>query len=312
MRRSDGRVLPALLLAVAVGALAWWSLSSSGDGGELATGRDASAAPVDGPRAVIPGAAGSVDLVCELLPPERLAALPSQAERYSGLRDPASPYLARPRFALFEAERLLAFEPDLVLAHSWQSVETVARLREAGVEVLEIEDPADWDGLVALVERLGEALGSQEAAERLLARCEVRRQALAARRADRPELTALAYSNGGTGGWMAGAGTTNHEILRLAGLRNLAADRDGHVQVSFEELLVMDPDVLVVGSPADAQEPGGTLELLRNEPALAGLRAVAEDRLVVLDSWLYTTLSQHLLDAAEEVLDQLEAFEPPR
>lgn len=255
------------------------------------------------PMAILPGAAGSVDLVCALVPPERLAALPDQALRYSGLRDPDSPYLSRPRFDVYEAERVLAVMPDLVLTHPWQSPDTTARLREAGVDVVQLPDPEDWPGLVEQVRQVGELLGAEAAAANLLERCDAKLQEITSEAERRPVWTALAYSHGGAGGLVAGAGTTNDEILRLAGMRNIAP-RAGHTALSFEELLVLDPDVLLVGGEADSQESGGTLAVLRSEPALAGLAAVAEDRIVVLESWLYTTLSHHLLDAAEEVLEQ--------
>ena len=50
--------------------------------------------------------------------------------------------------------------------------------------------------------------------------------------------------------------------------------------------------------------------MLRSEPALATLAAVADDRIVVLEPWLYTTLSHHLVDAAEEVFAQTERWAP--
>jgi len=85
------------------------------------------------PERVVPGAAGSADVVCALLPPGRVAALPGQALRYSGVRDPESPYLALPQFHVYEAEPILSHRPDLVLAHPWQVGETTLRLQEAGV-----------------------------------------------------------------------------------------------------------------------------------------------------------------------------------
>jgi iron complex transport system substrate-binding protein len=261
------------------------------------------------PVAILPAASGSVDLVCALVPPERVAALPDLALRYSGLRDPDSPYLARPRFDVYEAERVLSVAPDLVLAHPWQSPDTTARLREAGVEVVVLPDPVDWAGVVEQVGQVGELLGAEQAADDLLARCDAKLRSIRSEAADRPGWTALAYSYGGAGGLVAGAGTTNDEIFRLAGLTNISP-RAGHTALTFEELLVLDPDVLVIGGQADKQQAGGTLAVLRSEPALAGLRAVVEDRIVVLDSWLYTTLSHHLLDAAEEVLVQSADWAP--
>jgi len=262
------------------------------------------------PQAVLPAAAGSVDIVCALLPPERVAGLPEPALRYTGLRGDDNPYLALPRFSVYEAERVLALQPDLVLAHGWQSAETTTRLRAAGLEVVLLDDPNSWAEVSASIRRVAALVQAEPEAEALLARAATRLDALARRRAARETRGAVAFSDGGAGGWLAGAGTTQDEILRLAGLRNLAAEagRVGHVEVSWEQLLQLDPDVIVVGGAADSQAQDGTAGLLRQEPALASLRAVAEDRVVVLDSWLFTTLSFHLLDAAEQLADRLDAL----
>ena len=264
------------------------------------------------PSAVLPAAAGSVDVLVALLDPVDLAGMPAQARRYSGLRNPRSPYLALPSFAAYEAERVLALQPDLVFAHEWQSPDTTARLREAGVEVVVLDDPTDWEGVAAQMRLLGQILGgdAQERAEQLLADYELRIAALREQHPPEP-LGALAYSNGGAGS-VAGADTSVDEILRLAGLRNLAgeAGRSGYSGLSFEELIVIDPDVFVVGGEADAQGVGGTAAVLRCEPALAGLSAVVDDRIVVLEPWLYTTLSHHMVDAAEEVAAQTQRWAP--
>jgi iron complex transport system substrate-binding protein len=277
------------------------------DGGELVL--------AGSPQHIVPAAAGSVDLLCELVPPERIAALPDQALRYSGLRDPGDPHLARPRFDAYEAEPLLAAEPDLVIAHGWQRGETTARLREAGVPVLVLGDPTSWAETRDVITLLGRILDAEDAAADLVARYDERVDALAARRALRgARPTALAYSNGGAGGWVAGADTTCHEFMELAGLDNLAArdGQTGHRTITYEELLLLDPDVFVVSGAADAQSPGGTAALLRNEPALASLRAVAADRILVLEPWLYTSVSQHVVDAAEQLADSLDALPAAR
>ena len=44
---------------------------------------------------------------------------------------------------------------------------------------------------------------------------------------------------------------------------------------------------------------GGTAGLLREESVLAELVAVREQRIVVLDAWLYNTLGLHSVHAAE-------------
>ena len=266
---------------------------------------DTGSGPVPNPRAqaVLPASAGAVDLVARLLPPERVCAMPAQALRYSGLRDASNPHLALPTFAVYESERVLDHKPDLVLAHGWQKLDTTSRLREAGIPVVVLHDAVDWQEIRAQILEVGRLLDVEPEAELLVAGYDRRLTSLNTELTGQRRPTALCYTNGGAGGWVAGAGTTNDTALELAGLRNLAAEsgRRGHVSITFEELLLLDPEIIVVGGEADAQQPGGTAELLRTAPALAELRAVREGGVLVLDSWLYTTTSHHVVDAAVEM-----------
>jgi iron complex transport system substrate-binding protein len=286
--------------------------AASASGQATRTGPDGTVWPIldPAPQAVIPASAGVVDMVCALLPPERVAALPSQALRYSSMRDARSPHLARPTFTVYESERILVHEPDLVMADTWQSADTTQRLREADVSVLVLPEATDWASIRQLILDVATVLGAEPEGARLVGAYDRRVSELQRATEGRERPTAICYSNGGAGGWIAGAGTTNDEALGLAGLRNLAAEggRRGHVAVSFEELLLLDPDLIVVGGQAAAQEPGGTAALLLSTPALADLRAVRDGRILVIESWLYTTTSQYVVDAAEEIARLAEPY----
>jgi len=254
------------------------------------------------PMRIVPASSAAVDMVCALVVPERIAGLPAQAADYSGLGARGAEgeaYLRRPQFQAYAAEPLLALSPDLVLADNWQLADTTARLREAGVPVVALTSLESLADVRETFLVLGRLLGVEERARAEVAALDVRVTALAAGAERRRGHSALAYSNGGAGGWVAGAGTAADEWIRLAGLTNAAADRVGHQRCSFEELLAMDPDLLVVSGPATFDRKGATESLLRAEPALAGLRALSGRHLIVLPAWLYDTVSQHVVTAAE-------------
>jgi len=303
--RCLGFALGVLLLAACGGDGARASGQARGDAArpsrELTLPDGSSIRVPVAPARIIPASAGLVDLLTALVPPERIAALPRQALGFSGLRDAASPYLARPQFGVYAAEPLLAMDPDLVVADSWQTADTGDRLREAGVAVLEVGRMERLEQVRATLRLLARATGSEADCEALLAGLDLRLAALEESAPRRAGLRALAYTNGGTGGWAAGAGTTADEWITLAGMTNAAAEagRVSHVRFTFEELLLLDPDVIVVSAPDGAGEDGGTAALLRSEPALASLQAVRNERIVPMPAWLYDTISQHIVTAAE-------------
>ena len=268
---------------------------------------------------IVPASATAVDFVTALAEPGRVAGFPVQALEYSTLHGAPAAFRDHPRFEAWLAEPVLALAPDLVVVDPYQAVETNARLAEAGVRVHRLPEIADLDGAWRALEELASVLGTPEQRLReLRAERDGRLARLAERRAARAvEPRALCYSNFGSAGWTAGAGTTIDDAMRLAGCVNVAAEagREGHVGIDFEELLALDPDLILVSRPlamgeGPAGDRGGASEaLLRGEPALAGLRAVREDRIVSLAAWLYATGSHEILRAAEALAAELDALE---
>ncbi len=267
---------------------------------------------------VVPASATAVDLTAALLEPGRIAGFPEQALEYSTLHAGDEAFAEHPRFFAWLAEPVLALAPDVVVVNPWQAKDTNERLSEAGICVLELPEIASWADARAALLWLGGALGEDQRAAALVveldARVERLRERARARDGARPR--ALCYSNFGSAGWTAGARTTVHEMMTLAGLENVAATsgREGHVGLTFEQLLLHDPDLILVSRPlaqgaAHAGDRGGASErLLRSEASLAGLRAVREDRIVSLPAWLYAAASHELVSGAEVLADEVDAL----
>jgi iron complex transport system substrate-binding protein len=257
---------------------------------------------------VLPGNAAWVDFVALLVPPARACALPEAALGYSRLAGEPGHWGQLPRFSGFRTEELLAFEPDLVLAHDWQDPETLACLRRAGVTVLSLPVPGSWQEIHATLELLGTVLGEPERARELLARQEERRVTLAERMRPYAGLRALSYTNLGSGGWMAGSGTTAQVLFELAGLRNAAAEVGlaGDGPASQERLIALDPDLFLVGAPDRSETSPPSAQVLRSDPVLAGLAAIRADRIVALPAPLFTSASPELLRGAERLADEVE------
>jgi iron complex transport system substrate-binding protein len=272
---------------------------------------------------ILPASVRALEFLSALVGPERLAGLPEQGFEYATLGAEEQRFASLPRFDTYLAEPILALRPELVLCDPWQQIETNERLREAGVRVLVLPDTVTWrDGARVLTE-LGDKLGVPEKAAAAVAGLERRVEALAAGAVARRGLRAVPYSNFGSQGFSAGESTTIDEILKLAGLRNAVSEsgRKGHLNLSFEELLVLDPDLIVVSTPlhtdvGHAGDRGGASRtVLLAEPALSKLRAVREDRIVGISPGHYACASQRVVDAAEalaQAVDRMLAANPER
>ena len=260
------------------------------------------------PMRVVPTNATAVDYVLDLIEPARVVALPDTVEDYATVSLELERWPAERRFSQFSAEVLLDFDPDLVIVSPWQDQSTIERLSESGVRVVELPKVESLDDIRASIRVAAEALQAEERAQLLLADFDARVEALERAARARGRVAGLVYTNYGSGGWAAGGGTTAHHMLLLAGVDNVAAEagRQGHDMLGIEELLSMDPDILVISQAS--RDYGVTRAFLEQEPALASLGAIAEGRIVELPAALFSTASHHLLDAAEALAREVDAL----
>ncbi len=268
------------------------------------------------PERIVPSSARGIEFLAALVGPERVAALPEQVFEYATLCGQETSFAALPRFQAYAAEPLLALRPDLVLGDPWQAPETHERLREAGVSVLVLPQTHSWRESAELLVALGRVLDREGRAREVVADLEARAAALERSGAARAGLRAAGYSNFGSQGASAGSGTTLDEMIRLSGMVNAVAQsgRSGHGPLSFEELLLLDPDVIVVSRPlsipaGQAGDRGGASEtILFAEPSLASLRAVRERRIVSLPPGLYACASHLIVAGAETLAAEVDAL----
>jgi iron complex transport system substrate-binding protein len=274
------------------------------------------------PQRVVPVSATAVDIAAALLEPARIAGVPEQAFEYSTLHSlhdrgaEAALWDRVPRFDAYLAEPVLQLVPDLVLADPWGSKDTSERLRAAGVPLCTLPEVKSWADARAALELAARVFGAEDRAAAKIADLEQRVARLRERPGRRRGLRAVTYSNFGSAGWTAGLSTTIHEEMTLAGITNAVAvsGREGHVQITFEELIVLDPDLILVSKPlkmpaGTAGDRGGASEaLLTNEPSLRSMRAVREKRIVSLPAWLFATSSHELVTAAETLAREVDAL----
>lgn len=184
------------------------------------------------------------------------------------------------------AEAIHASAPDLVLAGTFDRGETLDLLRRLGHRI-EVFPPAEsFDQMRAQILRMGALLGTEPAAEALIAEIDA---GLASDAPSGPApRAALYYANGYT----SGAGTLADAVLRAAGITNIAADlgRQGLTRLDLELVLLSEPDLLVTGQ--DYGSPALAQGILRH-PALRASGA----RLVRVEDSLWTCGTPRVLDA---------------
>lgn len=150
-------------------------------------------------------------------------------------------------------ESLLATRPDLAVRYWGGDQRMLEALRRRGVQVVQLDDAQDFDGVRANVRRVASAMRREAAGRRLLADMDAD---LAAARGAWGGKRALYVTSGG---FTAGQGTLVDAMLRAAGLQNAAAG-PGFAPVSLERLVLAPPALFVKGffdrRRADWRGPG--------------------------------------------------------
>lgn len=211
-----------------------------------------------------------------------LIAAPGQLVSVSAVaRDPVSSAMAREAAAYpanhGAAEEIFLLAPDLVLGGEFMRPDTRATLERLGLKVETLPIETSFAQSRANILRVGALLGREDRAAALAAEMDAGLEA--GRETPAPgarPTAALLYS----GGYTSGAGTLADEILKRAGLDNLAA-RDGVqglARLPLERLVMEAPDLLVLGQ--NYGKPALAQEILRH-PAV---RALGADRAAIADT----------------------------
>ncbi len=145
-----------------------------------------------------------------------------------------------------DLERIVALQPDLVLAWPYTTPGQLASLRAQHIAVF-TSSPATIAGIAADVERLGTLAGTESVAHAVAASLRQREQALAARYRDRPRLTVF-YEIWNEPMFTIGGKHLITEAIALCGGENVfAALTMPAPSVTVEAVIAAAPDVIVGG-----------------------------------------------------------------
>ena len=245
------------------------------------------------PRRVVSQTVGTDEMLLALADPGQIAALSNLGRdaRYSPVAGQARAY---PSLKDSDAESVLSFHPDLVLAASYTRPETLALLRRAGVRLVVLDHFDTLEDVYADLRTLGRELGHPKRAEALIAQCRARVAALARRLQGVRPVRVLAAS---IYPFTAGSGTTFQDLCDHAGAINVAAEAGlkGHQPTPTERLLTWNAEVLVADDEPDIKARLGQI------PAYRFLPAFQAGRLVLMPEPLLSSVSQHRIDAYEQL-----------
>jgi iron complex transport system substrate-binding protein len=155
------------------------------------------------------------------------------------------------------------------------------------------------------IRRIADALGVPDNGDRLVFTMQARMNAIAARAStasSRTRVLCIEWIDPlmSSSGWMP-------EVVQLSGGTSLLSEPGKHSQwITWENVLAADPDAIVVMPCGfDIARAGGELPFLEDKPGFAGLRAVRDGRVAVVDGSQYFNRPGPRLVESLEILAEI-------
>jgi iron complex transport system substrate-binding protein len=180
-----------------------------------------------------------------------------------------------------DLERIVSLSPDLCIGiKDGNPRETVLRLETMGIPVF-VVDPHDLNSVISALTDIGTVLGAKDRAAWLVRDFTDRIQHVKAFTDHLKHRPRVFFQIGVAPIVSVGRGTFLDELIRLSGADNLAGITPGYPRFSMEEVLHLNPDVIIITSMARGQIFEEVKKQWSSWPDLA---AVRQNRVHIVDS----------------------------
>lgn len=203
------------------------------------------------------------------------------------------------------AEGVLSLAPDLVILPGEAGPPAVIdQLRQAGVDLLMVEDHYSIDGVINKIETIASALGLPQRGEALVKKLRQQLDRLEAHVSGTESHPGVLFilNHGGGAPMVAGRDTAADGIIRLSGAKNVVSDYSGYKPLTPEAAVTAAPDVLLI--TRQGLEQMGGRDALLSRPGLALTPAGREQRVIALDALLLLGFGPRTVDAALQLAEQ--------
>ncbi len=214
-------------------------------------------------------------------------------------------------FSEYNLEEIVNLDPDLVLAAEINTAELVQSIEDLGIPVFYISNPLTLDDLYTNIENVGMLTGNSETAQTVIADARERVDVVVSAVAETDTVPTVYYELDATDPskpYTAGPDTYYSTLISMAGGANIGdALSSSWAQISLEELVIQDPDLILLG---DALY-GITPESVGEREGWSTLTAIIEGKVLPFDDNLLARPGPRLIDGLEALAQIIhpEAFE---
>lgn len=202
-------------------------------------------------------------------------------------------------FAEYDLETIISLEPDLVIAGGINTAELVQSLEDLGLTVYYLANPSDLEGTFASIETLGVLSNHEDQAKELVSGLSSRVDAVSTILQVVEEKPTVYYELDATDvtkPYTPGPNTFYTSMIEMAGGENIGEKLEFEwAQISLEQLLIEDPDLILLG---DAMW-GITPESVAERAGWGSLTAVANGSVLPFDDNLIARIGPRQVDGLE-------------
>ena len=204
-------------------------------------------------------------------------------------------------FGGYNSEAIVNLKPDLVLAAEINTPEQVKTLEDLGMTVYYLSNPTDLEGMYQNLKLVAKMTGHETEADKLVETLQGRVAAVEAKLASVTEKPSVFYELDSTdpnAPYTTGPGTFMDLLIGMAGGTNVGSVLSSPwAQISLEELVVQNPDLIVLGD----SNYGVSADSVAARAGWADLSAVKEGAVYPFNDDLASRPTARMVDGLEEL-----------
>jgi iron complex transport system substrate-binding protein len=201
--------------------------------------------------------------------------------------------------ANYNYEAIAALKPDLVLATEINTVDQVNAIEKLGLKVVYLSNPVKLEDMYTLLSDVALLTGHTAEADSLIASLKSRVAVVESTISQAKTTPLVFYELDGSDPakpWTPGAGTFLDQLITAAGGRNVGAVmKDAWGQLSLEQLLLQNPDIILLGDSIY----GTTPEAVAARTGWGDLKAVKDGQVFAFNDDLVSRPGPRLVDGLE-------------
>ncbi|MDM5210065.1 ABC transporter substrate-binding protein [Peribacillus sp. NJ4] len=201
-------------------------------------------------------------------------------------------------------EMIVSLKPDLVLAHAssaHNSNEGLQQLKDAGIDVLVVNDAQSFDQVYDSIDMIGQATGEHEKAKGIVTDMktklkDIQEKAKSVKEADRK--TVFVEVSPSPEIYTPGKNTFMNEMLQIISAENAAAELDGWAKIDEESMIAANPDVIITTYGYYTKD---AVSQVKGRKGWQDVNAVKDDQVFDVHSDLVTRSGPRLIEGVEEL-----------